>query len=162
MPPPSISRKMPKNIATTQIMIPPLDLPAIDKRRPNIANGIFNQLSHPSKGINPMIIPTRAIMPNSLPAVCINEKFWFAYSVVCGFSASPAISAVQKLRIPWILTLRDRWSFWKRRSASNQNIPPRTCRSTLTTCGAPSVAAKRRGVEWNVRARDFTYWKRWQ
>jgi len=58
-------------MATTQIIIPPFDFPIIERSSPIIASGIFNQLSHPNKGIIPITIPIKASMPKIRPIVCI-------------------------------------------------------------------------------------------
>lgn len=71
IPPPSINRNKPKNIATIQMMMPPLDLPMMDKSRPTIASGMLNQFNQPNKGIIPKNIPMSAKMPKSLPRSCI-------------------------------------------------------------------------------------------
>ena len=70
-PPPSISRSNPKKIATTHIIIPPLDLPIMEINKPIIARGMLNQFNQPRNGIIPKNIPHIARIPNILPKVFI-------------------------------------------------------------------------------------------
>ena len=77
IPPPNIKRNKPKNIATTQIIIPPLDFPKIESTKPKIANGILNQFNHPNNGIIPSNIPKMARIPNKRPRVFIKIDYKF-------------------------------------------------------------------------------------
>jgi len=64
---------MPRMTAKKQMVTPPFDFPTIEITRPNIAKGITIQLSQPNKGINPIIIPIKARIPNSRPNVFIMQ-----------------------------------------------------------------------------------------
>ena len=81
-------RNNPTIIATAQIVFPPLDFPIIERIKPKIANGIPTQLSHPNKGINPIIITINDRIPKILPIVFINVYYCFAYSFKMQFSAT--------------------------------------------------------------------------
>src|SRR5699024_8858925 len=61
-----------ENYPLTQFV---LHSPKIETKRPIIASGMLNQLSHPNNGIIPKSIPHMARIPNILPKVFITYIF---------------------------------------------------------------------------------------
>lgn len=72
-----MSLNKPKTIARIHSILPSGEFPNKLKISPKIANGIFNQLSQPNKGIKAKNIPMVDIIPSITAIVFIVYYFYF-------------------------------------------------------------------------------------